>query len=169
MFVGPTPTVVTAAGISTPSVQATTLNDMAVKTGKAPYLVGGGNFYVPAAGTTVPLAQFSTAIGHVYQLEMPYVRIQNQPATAPAAGAWAEFVVDTTVATSLDTFDMERVSTINNDLLKAPVYTFAASATGHVLSAQGSAANTVSTAVTLGGNFCYLKDLGAITNMPVLG
>jgi hypothetical protein len=85
MSVGAGVTTVTPSGISTGVVQATLLNDMVAKTGKAPYLLGGGNFYVPAAGTTIPLAQFSTLINHVYQLEMPSVRIQNQPATAPAA------------------------------------------------------------------------------------
>ncbi len=125
-----------------------------------------GNNYVPAGGATTPLASFSTTAFHLYQLELPYLRIQNEPAGVPAAGSWTDLSIDTAVRiTYLDTFDMASVSTIANDLQKSAVYTFVASGASHTLSATGNLANTLSTAVTTVGKG-YLKDLGDITTYP---
>lgn len=126
----------------------------------------GGNFYVPPGGASVPLCSFSTLGFHAYQLEVPYLQVQNVPDVAPQAGAWADMSIDTAVkVTYLDTFDMASVSTIANDLQKAPVYTFVASGANHTMSATGNLANTLSTAITLGGPL-YLKDLGLVTSYP---
>lgn len=167
---GGVPDVVISQGqLSTPTVQVNNINDRVAKTLKIG-AAGTGNFYVPAAGTTQTVASFSTVSGHLYQLHIPYLRVQNQPVGVPAAGTWTELVVDTTAATSVDTFDMASVSTIANDLLKAPVYTFVASGAGHNLNAQGFATATLSTAITVGGGaLLYLKDLGAVSGMPVVG
>jgi hypothetical protein len=74
--------------------------------------------------------------------------------------------IDTAVATTyLDTFDMASVSTIQNDLQKAAVYSFVASGPNHTISANGNLANTLSTAITVLGKG-YLKDLGAIASYP---
>jgi len=63
---------------------------------------------------------------------------------------------------------MASVSTIANDLLKSPVYTFRATGANTTLSAQASLSNTLSTAFTFPGQMT-LRDLGALTNMPVVG
>ena len=126
------------------------------------------NIYVPAAGTNQTVGSFSTVAGHLYQIEIDSLRVQNQPPGPPVAGAWSALYVDANTATYLDTFDMASVSTIANDLQKSPVYTFRASAAGHNLIAQGILTNTISTAMTFPG-LMTLRDLGAITNMPVVG
>lgn len=129
-------------------------------------LESGGNFYVPAGGATVPMASFSTTQFHLYQMELPFLRVQNEPVGIPQEGAWADMTIDTAVNTTyLDTFDMASVSTIANDLQKAAVYSFVASGANHTLSASGNLANTLSTAITVTGKG-YLKDLGAITSYP---
>jgi hypothetical protein len=118
------------------------------------------NVYVPAAGTSQTVASFSTLTGHYYEMYVPNLRVQNQPAGAPAAGAWATLDVDTAPSVSyLDTFDMASVSTVQNDLQKSPSYVFLASATGHNLVATGSLSNTLSTAMTFGGPI-FIRDLG---------
>jgi len=132
-------------------------------------VASGGNIYVPAAGTTQPIAAFSTIAGHRYELAIPNLRIQNQPAGAPAAGAWCQLTVDGANINYIDTFDMASVSTISNDLQKCPVYNFVASGTGHTLSANGSLANTLSTAVTISPAFVYLRDMGIQAGMPTIG
>lgn len=130
----------------------------------------GGNIYVPAGGATQTVANFSTVSGHVYELKIPVLRIQNQPAGVNAAGAWTDLTVDTTPPTYLDTFDMASVSTIANDLQKAPAYTFVANAANHTLVANGNPANTLSTAITIGNAATFfLTDLGAASAMPVVG
>jgi hypothetical protein len=131
--------------------------------------VSGGNIYMPAAGTTTPIANFSTIAGHQYELWIPNLRVQNQPAGAPAAGAWTQLTVDGTPITYVDIFDMASVSTIQNDLQKAPAYNFYASANSHTLSANGSLGNTLSTAITLDPPIVYLRDLGAPANMQLVG
>ena len=162
-------TAVTSAGISTNVLSANAINDSVAKTQKAS-VVGTGNFYVPAAGTTQTLAQFSTTAGHLYQLEVPFLRVQNQPPGVPAVGAWADITIDTTQPTYCDTFDMASVSTIANDLQKSAVWAFTATAAGHNLQANGFLTNTLSTAITIGGGgLVFLQDLGAVTNMPVVG
>lgn len=129
-------------------------------------ILNSGNNYVPAGGTTTPLASFSTTQFHLYQLELPYLRVQNEPVGVPQAGAWADLSIDTAVNTTyLDTFDMASVSTIANDLQKAAVYSFVASGASHTLSATGNLGNTLSTAITTLGKG-YLKDLGNITTYP---
>jgi hypothetical protein len=124
------------------------------------------NIYVPAAGTTQAVAQFSTIAAHAYELYIPQVRIQNQPAGVPAAGAWSDLSVDTSPqVTYLDTFDMASVSTVQNDLQMSRGYTFVATAAGHQLSATGSLANTLSTAMTFGNGVVFLRDLGTVAAM----
>ena len=133
-------------------------------------VASGGNIYVPAAGTAVNIAQFSTIAGHTYELSIPNLRVQNQPAGAPAAGAWAQLnIPDASPIYYLDTFDMASVSTIANDLQKCPRYIFTASGTAHTLSANGSLANTLSTAITISPAFVYLRDLGIQSGMPTIG
>ena len=123
------------------------------------------NVYVPAAGTSQTVASFSTTVGHYYEMFVPNLRVQNQPAGAPAAGAWATLDVDTAPTVSyLDTFDMASVSSIANDLQKSPSYIFLASATGHNLVATGSLSNTLSTAMTFGGPL-LIRDLGIPANI----
>ena len=139
----------------------------------APVITGrfgatSANIYVPAAGTNQTVGSFSTVAGHVYQIEIDSLRIQNQPPGPPAAGAWSAIYVDANTATYLDTFDMASVSTIANDLQKSAVYTFRASAAGHNLIAQGLTTNTISTAMTFPGQMT-LRDLGALSGMPVVG
>jgi hypothetical protein len=123
------------------------------------------NVYVPAAGTSQTVATFSTLTGHYYEMYVPNLRVQNQPAGAPAAGAWATLDVDTTPSVSyLDTFDMASVSSIANDLQKSPSYVFLASGAGHNLVATGSLSNTLSTAMTFGGPI-FIRDLGVPANI----
>ena len=126
------------------------------------------NIYVPAAGTNQTVGSFSTVAGHVYQIEIDSLRVQNQPPGPPAAGAWSALYVDANTATYLDTFDMASVSTIANDLQRSCVYTFRASAAGHNLIAQGITTNTISTAMTFPGQMT-VRDLGALSGMPVVG
>jgi hypothetical protein len=133
---------------------------------KAP-IQSGGNIYVPASGSTQTVSQFSTVVGHAYELWIPNVRVQNQPAGAPAAGAWSQLVVDVGGG-ALETFDMASVSTIDNDLQKSANYNFVATAAGHNLQALGSLANTVSTAFTI-SPAVYLRDLGAPANFTTIG
>lgn len=126
------------------------------------------NIYVPASGAVQAVAQFSTIASHAYELYIPQVRIQNEPAGAPAAGAWSDLSVDTSPqVTYLDTFDMASVSTVQNDLQMSRAYTFIASAAGHQLSASGSLSNTLSTAMTFGNGTVVLRDLGEVASMPV--
>jgi hypothetical protein len=132
-------------------------------------VASGGNIYVPAAGTTQTLASFSTIAGHAYELWLPNLRVQNQPAGAPAAGAWCQLTVDTTPIAYCDTFDMASVSTIDNDLQKTPAYNFTADANSHALQATGSLANTLSTAITISPASVYLRDLGAVANFQTVG
>ena len=133
-------------------------------------VASGGNIYVPAAGTSVNIAQFSTIAGHLYELAIPNLSIQNQPAGAPTAGAWCQLVVaDAAPIQYLDTFDMASVSTIANDYQKCPVYTFTASGTNHTLSANGSLAGALSTAITIAPAFVYLRDMGIQSGMPTVG
>jgi hypothetical protein len=133
---------------------------------KAP-IQSGGNIYVPAAGTTQLVSQFSTVVGHAYELWIPDVRVQNEPATAPAAGAWSQLIVDVGGG-ALETFDMASVSTIANDLQKSANYNFVATAAGHNLQAIGSIGNTVSTAFTI-SPAVYLRDLGAPVGFTTIG
>jgi hypothetical protein len=132
-------------------------------------VVGSGNIYVPAAGTTVPVAAFSTVAGHAYELYIPNLRIQNEPAGAPTAGAWSALTVDTTPASELATFDMASVSTIANDLLLSPVYNFTASGAAHNLQASASLAGALSTAITITPASIYLRDLGAPASFKTIG
>jgi hypothetical protein len=129
----------------------------------------GGNIYVPAAGTTQNIASFSTIAGHAYELWLPNLRIQNQPAGAPAVGSWCQLTVDTASIAYCDTFDMASVSTIANDLQKTPAYNFTASGNSHTLQASGSLANTLSTALTISPASVYLRDLGAVANFQTVG
>lgn len=125
------------------------------------------NIYVPASGAVQAVAQFSTIAAHAYELYIPQVRIQNEPAGAPAAGAWSDLSIDTSPqVTYLDTFDMASVSTIQNDLQMSRAYTFLATAGGHQLSASGSLSNTLSTAMTFGNGAVVLRDLGLVASMP---
>jgi len=118
------------------------------------------NVYVPAAGTTQTVATFSTLAGHYYEMYVPNLRVQNQPAGAPAAGAWSQLNIDSSPTVGyLATFDMASVSTVQNDYQVSPSYTFIASGTGHNLLATGSLSNTLSTALTFGGAI-LLRDLG---------
>jgi len=133
-------------------------------------VLASGNIYVPAAGTSVNIAQFSTIAGHTYELAIPNLRIQNQPAGVPTAGAWSQLnIPDTAIINYLDTFDMASVSTIGNDLQKCPVYNFTASGTGHTLAANGSLAGALSTAITIAPAFVYLRDMGIPSGMPTVG
>lgn len=132
-------------------------------------VANSGNIYMPAAGTTTPIANFSTIAGHQYELWIPNLRVQNEPAGAPAAGAWTQLTIDGTPITYVDIFDMAAVSTIQNDLQKAPAYNFYASGASHTLSANGSLANTLSTAITINPPVVYLRDLGAPANMQLIG
>ena len=132
-------------------------------------VASGGNIYVPAAGTTQNVASFSTIVGHVYELWLPNLRVQNQPVGSPAAGAWSQLSVDTASVNYLDTFDMASVSTIDNDLQKTPAYNFTASANGHTLQASGSLSNTLSTALTISPASVYLRDLGAVASFQTIG
>jgi hypothetical protein len=132
-------------------------------------VTAGGNIYVPAAGTTQNIASFSTIAGHAYELWLPNLRVQNQPAGVPASGAWCQLTVDTGSIAYCDTFDMASVSTIANDLQKTPAYNFTATAAGHALQATGSLSNTLSTAITINPASVYLRDLGAIANFQVVG
>lgn len=120
----------------------------------------GGNIYVPAAGTTQTVANFSTIAGRAYEVWIPGLRVQNQPVGAPAAGAWCQLTVNTSNISYLDTFDMASVSTIANDFQKAASYSFIASGAAHSLEATGSLSNTLSTALTLNPPVVYLRDLG---------
>jgi hypothetical protein len=126
------------------------------------------NIYVPAAGTNQTVGSFSTVAGSVYQINVDSLRVQNQPAGAPVAGAWSALYVDTTVASYVDTFDMASVSSIANDLQKSGVYTFKATGAGHNLIAQGILTNTLSTAMTFPAQLT-LTNLGPLTNMPLVG
>lgn len=127
------------------------------------------NSYVPAAGTTQTLASFSTIAGHTYELWLPNLRVQNQPASAPAAGAWCQLTVDTSNIAYCDTFDMASVFVIQNDLQKTPSYNFTASAAGHNLQATGSLSNTVSTAISINPAAVYLRDLGDSGSFVTVG
>lgn len=131
------------------------------RTGLNPRIVAPTpNVYVPADGSSQTVASFSTIAGHIYEMVIPNLRVQNEPAGAPAAGAWSQLVVDATPNIAyLDTFNMEFVSTIDNDYQKSPCYCFTASGAGHNLVASGSLANSLSTAMTFGGNI-LLRDLG---------
>lgn len=129
----------------------------------------GGNIYVPAAGTTQPVANFSTIAGHAYEMWIPGLRVQNQPAGAPAAGAWCQLTVNTSNISYVDTFDMASVSTIANDFQKAASYSFIASGAAHSLEATGSLANTLSTALTLNPPVVYLRDLGLPGSFATVG
>ena len=129
----------------------------------------GGQVYVPAAGTAQLMANFSTISGHAYEMWIPDLRIKNEPAAVPAAGAWANIYVDTSPAISyLDTIDMASVSTIANDLTKCANYTFTASGFSHTLNVAGSLSNSVSTSVTF-GPAVYLRDLGDPTQLKLVG
>jgi len=133
-------------------------------------VASGGNIYVPAAGTSQNIAQFSTIAGHRYELAIPQLRVQNQPAGVPTAGAWSQLVIaDATPISYLDTFDMASVSTIANDFQKCPVYTFVASGTGHTLSANASLSGALSTAITISPAQIYLRDMGIPSGMPTVG
>jgi len=118
------------------------------------------NVYIPPSGATQTVATFSTLAGHYYEMYVPNLRVQNEPAGAPAAGAWATLDVDSAPSVSyLDTFDMASVSTVQNDLQKSPSYVFLASGAGHNLTATGSLSNTLSTAMSFGGPI-FIRDLG---------
>jgi len=121
------------------------------------------NVYVPAAGTTQTVASFSTIASHVYEVFIPNIRVQNQPAGAPAAGAWSQIGMDVG-AGAFDTFDMASISTIQNDYNGSRNYCFQATAAGHNLQCLGSLSNTLSTAFTF-SQYCYIRDLGAPVNM----
>ena len=133
-------------------------------------VLSGGNIYVPAAGTSQNIAQFSTIAGHRYELAIPNLRVQNEPAGVPTAGAWCQLTIpDAAPITYLDTFDMASVSTIANSLEKAPVYSFVASGTGHTLAANASLSGALSTAITIAPAQVYLRDMGIPAGMPVIG
>lgn len=133
-------------------------------------VLSGGNIYVPAAGTSQNIAQFSTIAGHRYELSIPNLRVQNEPAGVPTAGAWCQLTIpDAAPITYLDTFDMASVSTIANSLEKAPVYSFVASGTGHTLAANASLSGALSTAITIAPAQVYLRDMGIPAGMPVIG
>lgn len=133
-------------------------------------VASGGNIYVPAAGTTQTIAQFSTIAGHRYELAIPNLRVQNEPAGVPTAGAWCQLTIpDASPITYLDTFDMASVSTIANSLEKAPVYSFVASGTGHTLAANASLSGALSTAITIAPAQVYLRDMGIPSGMPTVG
>lgn len=137
---------------------------------KKAIVAGSGNIYVPAAGTTQNVAAFSTIAGHVYELAVPNLRVKNEPAGVPAAGAWCQLTVDTSPAINyVDTFDMASVSTIANDYQKCAIYNFTASGTGHNLQANGSIGNTVSTSITITPALVYLRDLGIPGGMQQIG
>lgn len=121
------------------------------------------NIYVPAAGTTQTVASISTIANHVYEVFIPNIRVQNQPAGAPAAGAWSQLGMDVG-AGAFDTFDMASVSTIQNDYQGSRNYCFQATAAGHNLQCLGSLSNTLSTAFTF-SQYLYVRDLGEPTNM----
>lgn len=121
------------------------------------------NVYVPAAGTTQTVASFSTIASHVYEVFIPNIRVQNQPAGAPALGAWSQIGMDVG-AGAFDTFDMASVSTIQNDYNGSRNYCFQATGAGHNLQCLGSLSNTLSTAFTF-STYCYIRDLGAPINM----
>lgn len=129
------------------------------------FIVPVVNTYVPASGASQTITSFSTIASHYYEMFIPNLRVQNQPAGAPAAGAWATLDVDTAPSVSyLDTFDMASVSTVQNDYQKSPSYIFLASATGHNLVATGSLSNTLSTAITINSPI-FIRDLGATAAM----
>lgn len=125
-----------------------------------------GNIYVPAAGTSQTVTTFSTIAGHVYELYVPQLRVQNQPAGAVQAGAWSDMSIDTSPAvTYLDTFDMASVSTVTNDLQLSRGYTFIATGTGHNMVASGNPSNSLSTAMTFGNAEVLLRDLGQLSGL----
>lgn len=123
------------------------------------------NVYIPPTGASQTVASFSTIAGHYYEMYVPNLRVQNQPAGVPAVGAWATLDVDSAPTVSyLDTFDMASVSTVQNDLQKSPSYVFVASGAGHNLVATGSLSNSLSTAMSFGGSI-LIRDLGIPVNI----
>jgi len=116
------------------------------------------NTYVPQAGTTQAMGNFTSIAGHVYDIRLP---VRVDAVTAPAAGDWCVITTDTATApVALATFDLVQVSSVANQYETHLCGTVIASGATTTLLAEGKLSAGTSTAITVTGSSAWVRDLG---------